>query len=237
MLTCGVALCVQSSFGASRVTPISSSGAAPMRPQALGDHPTTADAQRSRPIDARARSLRAHRSGLTARGVHDFGFDKIFRTAANPVAAYGEFFDNVLRNLSGAPPPSAASVAFFGHVPAHIYVGVADELRGRGWRVASGGEDLIPAERIESISGASFRLRASTSTRGRRSRCSPRIAIWSRPATSSRSSRASTTRSRDRRPDRGHVRRDGPRCGVAMPEQPGAHAMIEKSRLPAAFQS
>jgi len=131
-------------------------------------------------------------SGLTARGVHDFGFDKIFRTAANPVAAYGEFFD-VLRDLSGAPPPSAASVAFFGNVPAHIYVGVADELRGRGWRVASGGEDLIPAERIESISGASFRLRASTSTRGRRSRCSPRIAIWSRPATSSRSSRASTT--------------------------------------------
>ena len=86
-------------------------------------------------------------SGLTARSIHDFGFDKIFRTAANPVAAYGEFFDNVLRALSGAPPPSAASVAFFGNVPAHIYVGVADELRGRGWRVASGGEDLIQLAR------------------------------------------------------------------------------------------
>lgn len=49
-------------------------------------------------------------SGLTARGVHDFGFDKIFRTAANPVAAYGEFFDNVLRDLSGAPPPSAGEL-------------------------------------------------------------------------------------------------------------------------------
>ncbi|HEX9161530.1 MAG TPA: Xaa-Pro peptidase family protein [Thermoanaerobaculia bacterium] len=81
-------------------------------------------------------------SGLESRGVHDFEFDAIFRNARNPIAAYGEFFDRVLRELGASD-----SVAFFGNVPAHLYTGISDELRARGWRVGSGGEDLIQLAR------------------------------------------------------------------------------------------
>lgn len=81
-------------------------------------------------------------SGLATHIVHDFAFDRIFRTAASPIDAYGEFFDNVLRDLG-----ASGSVAFFGDVPAHLYSGIAEVLRGRGWRVGSKGADLIQMAR------------------------------------------------------------------------------------------
>ena len=81
-------------------------------------------------------------SGLASRIVHDFDFDRIFKTATNTVAAYGEFFDIVLRGLGARD-----SVAFFGNVPAHLYTGIADELRDRGWTVGSNGDDLIQLAR------------------------------------------------------------------------------------------
>jgi len=81
-------------------------------------------------------------SGLTTHIVHDFGFDRIFRSAANPIAAYGEFFDVALRELGASD-----SVAFFGNVPAHLYTGIANELGDRRWRVGSSGEDLIQLAR------------------------------------------------------------------------------------------
>lgn len=81
-------------------------------------------------------------TGLETRIVHDFQFDRIFRTAPNAIAAYGEFFDIVLRELGATD-----SVAFFGNVPAHLYTGIAGELAQRGWRVGSSGEDLIQVAR------------------------------------------------------------------------------------------
>ncbi len=69
-------------------------------------------------------------SGLETRLVHDFDFDRIFRTAANPAVAYGEFFDIVLRELGASD-----SVAFFGNVPAYLYIGISEELAARKWRV------------------------------------------------------------------------------------------------------
>jgi len=69
-------------------------------------------------------------SGLETRLVHDFDFDSVFRSAPSAASAYGEFFDRILRELGASD-----SVAFFGNVPAHLYVGIADELRRRNWRV------------------------------------------------------------------------------------------------------
>ncbi len=80
-------------------------------------------------------------SGLTTRLVQEFGYERMFRNSG-PVAAYGEFFDTVLRELGASD-----SVAFSGNVPAHLYVGIADELRRRGWRVGSDGLDLIQLAR------------------------------------------------------------------------------------------
>jgi Xaa-Pro aminopeptidase len=80
-------------------------------------------------------------SELSTRLVHDFGYEQMFRNAT-PVAAYGEFFDRVLRELGASD-----SVAFFGNVPVHLYVGIADEMRRRGWDVRSDGVDLIQLAR------------------------------------------------------------------------------------------
>jgi Xaa-Pro aminopeptidase len=80
-------------------------------------------------------------SGVTTRLVHDFGYEQMFRNAT-PVAAYGELFDRVLRELGASD-----SVAFFGNVPVHLYVGIADEMHRRGWDVRSDGVDLIQIAR------------------------------------------------------------------------------------------
>src|ERR1044071_3707278 len=78
-------------------------------------------------------------TGLATRLVHDFDYDRIFKSAPNPVAAYGELFDRVLRECGAGP-----SIAFAGNLPIHLYLGIADELQRRGWNVVRGaGEDLV----------------------------------------------------------------------------------------------
>ncbi len=85
----------------------------------------------------------ASATGLATRVVHEFDYDGIFRGAANPTAAYGEFFDAVLRDLG-----ASESLAFFGNAPVHLYVGIAGEMTRRGWHVHEAkGTDLIQLAR------------------------------------------------------------------------------------------
>src|SRR6266542_2652765 len=82
-------------------------------------------------------------TGLATRLVHDFDHDRIFKSAPNPVAAYGEFFDRVLRDCGAGP-----SLAFAGNLPIHLYLGIADELQRRGWNVVrSTGDDIVQLAR------------------------------------------------------------------------------------------
>src|SRR5260370_11287927 len=82
-------------------------------------------------------------TGLATRMVYDFGYERIFRTAPNVAEGYAELFDVLLRNLG-----VRQSVAFFGNLPIHLYLGVADSLARRGWSVhRSNGEDLIQLAR------------------------------------------------------------------------------------------
>jgi Xaa-Pro aminopeptidase len=102
----------------------------------------------------------ASATGLATRLVHDFDYDRIFKGAPNPVAAYGEFFDRVLRECGSGP-----SIAFAGNLPIHLYLGIADELQARGWNVVrAAGEDLVQLARkrkerweIEAIASAGER--------------------------------------------------------------------------------
>src|SRR6266487_3286177 len=82
-------------------------------------------------------------TGLATRSVLDFDYDRIFKSAPNPVAAYGEFFDRVLGDVGAGP-----SVAFAGNLPIHLYLGIADELQRRGWNVVrSTGDDIVQLAR------------------------------------------------------------------------------------------
>ncbi|MEK6371880.1 MAG: Xaa-Pro peptidase family protein [Acidobacteriota bacterium] len=81
-------------------------------------------------------------TGLATRLVHDFGHERIFREAPDTVSAYAAFFDAMLRELG-----AGQTIAFFGNLPIHIYLGVADALDDRGWRVHRGGDDLIQRAR------------------------------------------------------------------------------------------
>lgn len=82
-------------------------------------------------------------TGLATRLVHDFDHDRIFKSAPNPVAAYGEFFDRVLRDCG-----AGRSIAFAGNLPIHLYLGIADALQARGWNVVRGsGDDLVQLAR------------------------------------------------------------------------------------------
>jgi Xaa-Pro aminopeptidase len=82
-------------------------------------------------------------TGLATRLVHDFDYDRIFKSAPNPVAANGEFFDRVLRDVGAGP-----AVAFAGNLPIHLYLGIADELQRRGWNVVrSTGDDIVQLAR------------------------------------------------------------------------------------------
>jgi Xaa-Pro aminopeptidase len=81
-------------------------------------------------------------TGLETRLVHEFHHEQIFRDAPDPVSAYAAFYDAMLTALG-----AGRTIAFFGNVPVHIYVGVAAALEDRGWRVDRGGEDLIQRAR------------------------------------------------------------------------------------------
>jgi Xaa-Pro aminopeptidase len=82
-------------------------------------------------------------SGLEVRLVHDFDYERIFRTASNVAEAYAELFTNVLRELG-----AGESIAFFGNAPLHLYLGLTSAMQRRGWRIhRSNGEDLIQLAR------------------------------------------------------------------------------------------
>ncbi len=82
-------------------------------------------------------------TGLTVRLASEFDYDRIFHGSTNHAAAYGEFFENVFRDLG-----INGAVAFFGNVPVQLYIGVVDALESRGRRVVrSNGEDLIQLAR------------------------------------------------------------------------------------------
>ncbi|MEO8380858.1 MAG: Xaa-Pro peptidase family protein [Acidobacteriota bacterium] len=85
----------------------------------------------------------AEASGLEVRLVLEFDHERIFRTAPHTAEAYGEFFAAVLGALD-----AGTTIAFFGNLPVHLYVGVVESLERRGFRVhRSNGEDLIQLAR------------------------------------------------------------------------------------------
>src|SRR5216684_4529960 len=81
-------------------------------------------------------------TGLATRLIHEFGYDGIFKSAPNAVAGYAEFFDVVLRELG-----ASSSVAIVGNLPFPLYLGIAEGLETRGWRVWRGGDDLVQLAR------------------------------------------------------------------------------------------
>src|SRR5689334_4382638 len=81
-------------------------------------------------------------TGLAVRLAHEFDHERIFRDAPDPISAYAEFYDRMLRALG-----AGSSIAFFGNLPVHLYLGVADMLGDRGWHVDRRGEDLIQLAR------------------------------------------------------------------------------------------
>jgi hypothetical protein len=84
-------------------------------------------------------------TGLATRLVHDFGHERIFREAPDTVSAYAAFFDTMLRALG-----AGQTIAFFGNLPVYVYLGVADALDDRGWRVAPRRASTRSARRFES---------------------------------------------------------------------------------------
>ena len=81
-------------------------------------------------------------TGLATRSVHDFDHERIFREAPDPIRFYAAFYDTMLRSLG-----AGSSIAFFGNLPVHLYLGIADALDDRGWRVHRGDDDLIQLAR------------------------------------------------------------------------------------------
>jgi len=80
-------------------------------------------------------------SGLQVRLVHELGFEEIFKNAPTIAAGYAELFLRALRELG-----VRETVAFFGNVPVHLYLGIVDAIESSGLRVFRG-EDLIQLAR------------------------------------------------------------------------------------------
>ena len=104
----------------------------------------------------------ASATGLKTRLIHEFGYDAIFKAAANPIEAYATFFDAVLRKLG-----SGQLIAFVGNLPFHLYHGVAEKMEERGWTVYRSGDDLTQLARkrkesweIETIASVGTRTEA-----------------------------------------------------------------------------
>ena len=102
-------------------------------------------------------------TGLKTRLIHDFGYDAIFKSAANAIEAYATFFDAVLRELG-----SGKVIAFVGNLPFHLYHGIAEKMQERGWTIyRSSGDDLTQLARkrkepweIETIASVGTRTEA-----------------------------------------------------------------------------
>jgi Xaa-Pro aminopeptidase len=82
-------------------------------------------------------------AGVAVRGIQEYGYERIFRAATDPVDAYAQFFESVLRSEGITGP-----VAFFGNAPLHLYLGIAERME-RGGRaiVRSQGDDLVQLAR------------------------------------------------------------------------------------------
>jgi Xaa-Pro aminopeptidase len=102
-------------------------------------------------------------TGLQTRLIHDFGYDAIFKSAANAIEAYATFFEAVLRELG-----SGKVIAFVGNLPFHLYHGIAERMEQRGWTIyRSSGDDLTQLARkrkesweIETIASVGTRTEA-----------------------------------------------------------------------------
>jgi len=102
-------------------------------------------------------------TGVATRLVHEFDYDRIFKSAPNPVEAYSQFFDRVLHDLG-----SGNVITFLGSLPFPLYHGIAEGMERMGWRIhRGGGEDLIQLARkrkepweIESIAAVGARTEA-----------------------------------------------------------------------------
>ena len=82
-------------------------------------------------------------TGVNVRLVHDFDYDRIFRSATSVAEGYGEFFDGMLRDLGAHD-----AIGVFGAAPVHLWLDVADRLAARGWVLhRGGGEDLLQLAR------------------------------------------------------------------------------------------
>jgi len=80
--------------------------------------------------------------GLATRSIHDYDYDRIFKRATSASDAYAQFFDAVLRDHG-----AQTTVAFYGNLPVHLYLGIAEALAARGWVVHRGGDDLLQLAR------------------------------------------------------------------------------------------
>lgn len=102
-------------------------------------------------------------TGIATRLVHEFDYDRIFKSAPNAVEAYSRFFGGVLRELG-----AGKVVAFLGNLPFHLYHGIAEAMERMEWTIyRGGGEDLIQLARkrkepweIESIAAVGARTEA-----------------------------------------------------------------------------
>src|ERR1044072_5965543 len=68
--------------------------------------------------------------GLPLKSIHDYHYDRIFKNASSASDAYAQFFDAVLRDHG-----AQTTVAFYGNLPVHLYLGIADAMAVRGWVV------------------------------------------------------------------------------------------------------
>lgn len=82
-------------------------------------------------------------TGLETRLIHEFDYDRIFKSAQNPAAAYAAFFDRILRECG-----VRESIALVGNLPFPLYLGITESMEEQGWRIHRGnGEDLVQLAR------------------------------------------------------------------------------------------
>ena len=80
-------------------------------------------------------------TGVAISLIHAFDYDRIFKEAATPAAAYATFFDRLLRDNG-----IASQIAIIGNLPLPLYLGVAQLMEQNGWKLHRG-EDLVQLAR------------------------------------------------------------------------------------------
>ena len=69
-------------------------------------------------------------TGLKTRLIHEFDYDRIFRSSPDPATAYASFFDVVLRDAG-----ARERIAIAGNLPIPLYLGLVDAMEKNGWRI------------------------------------------------------------------------------------------------------